>query len=182
MVTSSFSGQAQSGTTFNLLTLAGLLIAILCGLTSHLYMPGNQSAVDIWLNIGTPQSSSAVNGTASSSSPATTSAISMWESFTTARRADARTRQSDCTPTNSSAPAASVWDSHIHACLEMQADIYKPHAQAWDSTLPTRLVHWTTTCSHYFRSPSVCAFCGFFKLGTRAKKQHNPLCQGSPYR
>ena len=52
--------------------------------------------------------------------------------------------------------------------METQADVYKPHAQAWDGTLLTRLLHWTITCSNYFRRPLVCAFCGIFKLGSTA--------------
>ena len=52
--------------------------------------------------------------------------------------------------------------------METQADVYKPHAQAWDRTLLTRLLHWKVTCSNYFHHPTVCAFCGIFKLGSSA--------------
>ena len=65
-----------------------------------------------------------------------------------------------------STPVPSIWQSHIQAGMETQADVYKPHARTWDGTLLTRLQHWTTTCSHYFSRPLVCAFCGIFKLGS----------------
>ena len=71
----------------------------------------------------------------------------------------------DCsTPPNSSTPVLSIWQSH----LETQADVYKPHAQARDATLLSRMLHWTVTCSNYFRHPAVCTFCGIFKLGSSA--------------
>lgn len=68
------------------------------------------------------------------------------------------------TPAHNSTPALSIWRSH----LQTQAGVYKPHAQAWDGTLLTRLLHWTITCSTYFQRPLVCAFCGVFKLGAAA--------------
>ena len=86
------------------------------------------------------------------------------------------------TPAHISTPALSIWRSH----LQTQAGVYKPHAQAWDGTLLTRLLHWTITCSTYFQRPLVCAFCGVFKLGAAAdqthffqvppQRQHSTLC------
>lgn len=60
------------------------------------------------------------------------------------------------------------------------ADVYKPFAKTWDSTLEGRLEHWSETCSLYFRNPCVCAFCGIFKLGSRADDTADCFTQVAP--
>ena len=71
-----------------------------------------------------------------------------------------------CSTSHSDTPAISSWQGHVEAIMETQADVYKPHAQAWDGALRTRLQHWTDICSNYFLRPTFCAFCGIFKLGS----------------
>ena len=44
--------------------VGGLVVALLCGFIDQYGMPGNPSAVDIWLNSGNAQSSVSDNGTA----------------------------------------------------------------------------------------------------------------------
>lgn len=136
------------------------------------------SAVDIWLGAASRNSDAGPSDSSTRQPPVrnTPPTTSVWESFTTSRRNAAR-----ASVDTASTSRSSVWQSHLQA----QPDVYKPHAQCWDASLPARRLHWQNQCGAYFQRPRVCAFCGAFKLGnilSVANFTHvQPTGQAPPY-